>query len=100
MENGSSTTTISGKPVFKVNGQKIYEGNWLSWRFQGKREHGKVYKPPHPGRKVEARIGHWKKEEFRWAVAEGRVPLESVFVLKNRLTDYEMKYIWAQKKYK
>jgi hypothetical protein len=99
MESGSNTLTTSGKEkVFRFRSKTAYVGDWLSWKFHDKREYGKAFRSQHP--KAEIHVGHWTREEFEWAVAEGRVPLESIVLLEDYLTRFEMKYIWAQAKFK
>lgn len=96
MDSGSSTITTSDrKKAFEFRDKTAYFGEWLSWTFRGEREFGKIFDHP-----KEAKIGRWNQEEFEWAVAEGRVPLESIELLQDHLARHEMKYIWAQPKFK
>lgn len=78
-------------PVLFFRDEKAYHGDFLSWKKNGKRKHGKVFDPPEPYEPP--RIGDWSIGEFKRAVADGRVPFQSVVLLQKHLTDHEVQYI-------
>ena len=104
MENGSNTPTTS---VETVHGEKIEAGKWISWRRKRaaeKRRFGKAVElsgdglsifcvPYHlPKRNEALPPDTWGIGEFEWAVAEGRIPADSIWTLGDKLASHELDY--------
>lgn len=112
MENGSNTPTTS---VETVHGEKIEAGKWISWRRKRaaeKRRFGKtvelsgdglsIFCVPYrrPERKSSGKLPDtWGIGEFEWAVAEGRIPADSIWTLGDKLASHELDYIRCPKKF-
>lgn len=92
--------------VETARGEEISKMNWVSWVRKGEgRQFGKAYVTPTFSKgsfenRKEPWIGDWQLEEFSWAVAEGRIPEKSVWVLDNHLARHEMIYIWGKRRFK
>lgn len=111
MASGSSTTTTFDDDHIAETqqGESVFVGDWLGWQRDvslGQRNHesvcrfGKVVE--HSGeyfiicvpKNISKAVlpDKWDFEEFSWAVAEGRVIADSIWVLDDKLANHEMVY--------
>ena len=93
--------------VETVHGEEIEAGKWISWRRKRaaeKRRFGKAVElsgdglsifcvPYHlPKRNEALPPDTWGIGEFEWAVAEGRIPADSIWTLGDKLASHELDY--------
>ena len=104
MENGSNTPTTSVKTT---HGELIENETWISWRRNRAAENRRFGKAvemkelnivcvPYGDRSEKRSTGTlpdaWGIGEFEWAVAEGRIPADSIWTLDGKLASHELDY--------
>lgn len=95
MANGSSTTTTFDKKTWRTKrGTRISEGDYLFWyeNYRNLWDGGRVFENEFG---IEIYGTGWSMSEFSWAVAEGRIDEDHVFVLNKTelFKNHEIQYI-------
>lgn len=87
-----------------THGETVEPGKWISWKRDKaleKRRFGKVIEDSgtlfitcQPDSSAKGVVPDaWDMDEFSWAVAEGRVLADSIWVINDKLADHELEYI-------